>query len=172
MADFYSELSDALINFIRAQKIFFVASASGGQEYPNVSPKGYDSFSVLDSRTVAYIDYPGSGNATAQHISQGGKLTFMFCSFDAKPMVLRLYGQGEVIPASSEKAKELAAKMKKKLPAYARQIIVLHIERVMTSCGYGVPYFVYKGERQTLLAWCKRKLAEGKLSAYLRSLWK
>ncbi len=168
MADFYSELSDALIDFIKAQKIFFIASAQA-QDYPNVSPKGYDCLSVLDSKTVAYIDYPGSGNATAKHISQGGKITLMFCSFDEKPMVLRLYAHGEVVPAGSEKARELAAKVKKELPAYARQIIVLHIERVMRSCGYGVPRFAYLGERSALREWCKRKLAEGKLGEYLKS---
>lgn len=172
MADFYSELSEALIDFIKAQKIFFVASTPPAQDYPNVSPKGDDSLSVLDSKTIAYIDYPGSGNATAQHISQGGRVTMMFCSFDEKPMVLRLYGRGEVIPASSEKAKELAARMKKEPPAYARQIVVLHIERAMTSCGYGVPLFAYMGERPTLIEWCRRKLMEGKLGEYLKSIWK
>ncbi len=169
MAEFYPELDDGLRKFIEAQKMFFVASASpesGGRV--NVSPKGYSSFSVIDSKTAAYIDYPGSGNETARHIAQGGTVTVMFCSFDRKPMILRLYCRGEVIPL--EKAQDITAGMKHMMPPYARQIIFLHIEEVMTSCGYGVPYFKYLGERKTLKEWCKRKLAEGKLGKYIRAL--
>lgn len=169
MAEFYPELDEGLVKFIEAQKIFFVASAShesGGRV--NLSPKGYSSFSVIDSKTVAYIDFPGSGNETARHIAQGGMVTVMFCSFDRKPMVLRLYCGGEVVPL--ENAQDITAKMKRRLPSYARQIILLHIKEVMKSCGYGVPYFRYQGERETLKGWCKKKLADGKLGEYIRNI--
>ena len=169
MAEFCPALDDGLTKFIDAQKIFFVASAppeSG--ERVNVSPKGYSSFSVMDSKTVAYIDYPGSGNETARHIARRGMVTVMFCSFDRKPMILRLYCKGEVIPL--EEAQDIAASIKRELPPHARQIILLHIEEVMTSCGYGVPYFKYLGERKTLKEWCKRKLTKGKLVEYIGTL--
>tara|TARA_B100001964_G_scaffold245211_1_gene330724 strand:- start:1507 stop:1953 length:447 start_codon:yes stop_codon:yes gene_type:complete len=147
MAKFYTALDDGLAKFIDAQKIFFVASAPPDSgERVNVSPKGYSSFSVIDSKTVAYIDYPGSGNETARHIARGGMVTLMFCSFDRTPMILRLYCKGEAIPL--EKAHDIAIGMKREIPPNARQIILLHIEEVMTSCGDGVPYFKYLGERK------------------------
>lgn len=91
----------------------------------------------------------------------------MFCSFDAKPMVLRLYCRGEVLSLEEAERRGLMARMKLEVPSYARQIILLHIQEVMTSCGYGVPYYKYLGERETLREWCKRKQAEGKLEEYM-----
>jgi|Deesub1362A_J573_1020465.scaffolds.fasta_scaffold09491_2 hypothetical protein len=167
MAEFYPELNEELKRFIEAQRIFFVASAPPDGGRVNISPKGYKTFSVIDSKTVAYIDYPGSGNETARHIAQGGMVTVMFCSFDAKPMVLRLYCRGEVLPLDEAERRGLLARMKLEVPSYARQVILLHIQEVMTSCGYGVPYYKYLGERETLREWCKRKQAEGKLEEYM-----
>lgn len=155
MADFYPELNADLREFIEAQKIFFIASAppdSNGRV--NVSPKGYSPLAVLDDRTVAYIDYPGSGNETAEHISNGGKVTVMFCSFDKKPMILRLYCRGEVLPL--DKGRDVLPTSMLEAHPYARQIILLHILEVMTSCGYGVPYFKYLGEREALREWSKK----------------
>ena len=96
MAKFQDELNTALINFIADQKIFFTASAPSDGRI-NLSPKGIDTFRFLDNKTVAYLDLTGSGNETAAHISENGRLTVMFCSFSEKPLILRLYGTGEVI---------------------------------------------------------------------------
>ncbi len=149
MADFYPELSSDMRRFIENQKIFFVASAPPGCEGRiNLSPKGYSCFTVIDSRTVAYIDYPGSGNETAEHINRGGEVTVMFCSFDRKPMILRLYCRGEVIPL--EKAGEVLPASKLEAHPNARQVILLHVQEVMSSCGYGVPYYKYLGDREAL----------------------
>ena len=38
-----------------------------------------------------------------------------------------------------------------------RQIIVLEIESVQTSCGYAVPMYAYRGERDTLARWVEKK---------------
>ena len=165
MAKTYPELSDKLIDFIEAQKIFFVATApAGGDDKDagpiNLSPKGYGSLKVLDSRTVAYADYPGSGNETASHLAKNKNLTMVFCSFDKTPMILRLYGRGEAIQLDTDKGAELADKLGAKVTPYIRQIILLKIDSVKTSCGYGVPYYKYKGERSSLLDWCKRTLSE------------
>jgi hypothetical protein len=149
MADFYPELSGDMVDFIEKQRIFFVASAPPGAEgRVNISPKGYSCFTVIDSKTVAYIDYPGSGNETADHISRGGRVTVMFCSFDKKPMILRLYCRGEVVPL--EKADRIIPASKLVEHPYARQLILLHVEEVMTSCGYGVPYYRFQGDREAL----------------------
>lgn len=160
MADFYPELSSDMRRFIETQKIFFIASAPRGcKGRVNLSPKGYSCFTVIDGKTVAYIDYPGSGNETAKHISGGGMVTVMFCSFDRKPMILRLYCRGEVIPL--EKAREVLPASKLKDHPNARQVILLHVQEVMTSCGYGVPYFKYLGDRETLKAYSEKEKKKG-----------
>src|SRR3990172_7318181 len=97
--------------------------------YINLSPKGYETLKVLDSRTVVYADYPGSGNETATHLQQNGKLTMMFMSFDKTPMILRLYGNGEAISLDSQTGKELKRKMGVKVSQYLRQYILLRIEK-------------------------------------------
>ncbi|MEK6590677.1 MAG: pyridoxamine 5'-phosphate oxidase family protein [Nitrospinota bacterium] len=174
MAKDYLELNEELINFIKNQKIFFVATAPSQLEngYANLSPKGYDTLKVLDNKTVMYADYPGSGNETATHLQQNGKLTMMFMGFDKYPMVLRLYGSGEAISLNGLNGKELIGKMKGKVSPFIRQLICLHIERVRTSCGYGVPYYQYISDRESLIEWCKKATLSGKIREYMGFLWK
>lgn len=174
MAKDYLELNEELINFIRNQKIFFVATAPTQLEngYINLSPKGYDTLKVLDSRTVVYADYPGSGNETATHLQQNGKLTMMFMSFDKTPMILRLYGNGEAISLDSQTGKELKGKMGVKVSRYLRQFILLRIEKVRTSCGFGVPYYQYIGDRESLIEWCKKMTLSEKIKKFMGFLWK
>src|SRR3970040_2487360 len=174
MAKIYPELNDELITFIKNQKIFFVATAPDNLkgEYVNLSPKGYEPLEWLDNKTVDYVDYPGSGNETATHLQQNGKLTMMFASFDKTPMVLRLYGHGEAVALDSPVGKELKEKLDGKVSQYVRQLIILRIEKVKTSCGYCVPYFQYLGERETMIDWCKRAAITGKIKQYMGFLWK
>ena len=174
MAEAYPELNEKLIKFIKAQKIFFVATAPNNLkgEYVNLSPKGYDTFEILDNKTIVYADYPGSGNETATHIQQNGKLTMMFASFDKTPMVLRLYGRGEVVSLDSPAGKLLKEKLSGKITPYIRQLIVLRIEKVKTSCGYGVPLYKYLGNREDMLEWCKKASITGKIKEYMGFLWK
>jgi hypothetical protein len=174
MAKDYPELNEELINFIKAQKIFFVATAPNQSKggYINLSPKGYDTLKVIDNKTVAYADYPGSGNETATHIQQNGKLTMMFVSFDKEPMILRLYGNGEAISLDSPAGKEINEKMREKSSPHTRHLILLHIEKVKTSCGFGVPYYQYIEDRESLIEWCKKATINGKIKQYMGFLWK
>src|SRR6185369_9799319 len=96
MPKFQESLNDDLADFIRRQPMFFVATAAANSRV-NLSPKGLDTLRILDDRTVAYLDITGSGNETAAHVLNDGRLTMMFCSFDDKPLILRLYGRGEVV---------------------------------------------------------------------------
>lgn len=168
MAETFPELDERLINFMKAQKIFFVASAPNDlkNEYVNLSPKGYDTLEVLDSKTVVYADYPGSGNETARHLRENGSLTIMFASFDKAPLILRLYGRGEATALDSPIGRELKEKLGGKVSPYIRQLIILHIEKVGTSCGYGVPYYQYQGKRNTMADWCKKAAITGKIKKY------
>jgi len=53
----YRSLDGNLRAFLEAQHVFFVGTAPGGTGgHVNVSPKGLDSFRVLDGTTVAYLD--------------------------------------------------------------------------------------------------------------------
>ena len=158
MGQRYSELSQDLIQFVWNQSIFFVATASA-EGRVNLSPKGMDSLRVFGPNTVAWLNVTGSGNETAAHLLENDRMTIMFCAFEGKPMILRLYGQAKAYHARDAEWGELAQRFEM-IPG-ARQIFVLNIDLVQTSCGMGVPYFEYKGERHQLTDWAEKKGAEG-----------
>ncbi len=165
MAKFYDSITPELRSFITAQHIFFTASAADRGRV-NLSPKGVATLRVLDERTVAYLDATGSGNETAAHLKADGRLTIMLCSFDAAPRVLRLYGRGRLIfPRDAEWA-ELRP-LWGDLPG-ERQIIVLQVDSLQTSCGFGVPHYEFKEERSALCDWAVAK-GDEKLVEYRRT---
>ncbi len=156
MGKTYQQLDDELICFIKAQKMFFVASAPlAADGHVNVSPKGYDSLVVLDENTVAYIDLGGSGIETQAHMRENGRITLMFCAFEGPANILRLYGRGEAVDFNHADFADLLALF----PAFdrARAIIKIHIESAMDSCGWGVPFFEFKSEREQLHRWVDNK---------------
>jgi hypothetical protein len=171
MGRYYRELSAEHIEFIRGQRMFFVATAPSGQTGRiNLSPKGYQSLHIIDPRTVAYVDYPGSGNETANHLRENGRLTFMWCSFEGKPLILRTYGPGRVIAKPSSEFAELMARHFPQIPIRTtRQLIVQAVEAVQTSCGSGVPLYQYTGERENLRKWADQEVAKGTLEDYIRN---
>ncbi|MFK8050802.1 MAG: pyridoxamine 5'-phosphate oxidase family protein [Halioglobus sp.] len=158
MSDRYEALTDQHIEFIKNQHLFFVGTAAD-DGYINVSPKGMDSFRVIDNSNVVWLNLTGSGNETAAHILENGRMTVMFCSFDKQPLILRMYGQAEVLHTRDSGWSDLA----KLFPDYvsARQLFSLKIDLVQGSCGYAVPFFEMKGERPTLRKWADNKGKEG-----------
>lgn len=153
-------ISDELAAFIAAQPLFFVASAPlAGDGHVNLSPKGLDCFAVLSPRSVAYLDLTGSGNETAAHLAENGRITFMFCAFRGSPRILRLYGTGTVVLPGSDRWDELLPRFPV-LPG-VRQIIEAEIDRVQTSCGYAVPLMDLVRPRDTLLRWAENRGEEG-----------
>ena len=160
MARFYPALEARHRDFITAQKLFFTATGTSDSRL-NLSPKGMDSLRVLSDRCVAYLDLTGSGNETAAHLKHDGRMTMMWCSFDADPLILRLYGHGHVVRRQDAAWAELHHHFAA-LPG-ERQIIVLDIDAVQTSCGYAVPTYTYLGERDTLARWAEKKGAVGLL---------
>lgn len=164
MGKFFEAINDHHREFIEAQHLFFVGTAPlDGGGHINLSPKGLDSFRVLSPSKVTYMDIVGSGNETSAHILENGRITFMFCAFDGPPNILRLYGKGYTVLPTDEEWKELSSHFTL-LPA-TRQIIVADIFKVQTSCGFGVPYYEYTGERDHAHKWAEKKGAEG-LEAY------
>jgi hypothetical protein len=163
MAKFYSEINPSLQNFIKEQKIFFTATAPQKGRI-NLSPKGIDTFRCLDNKTVAYLDLTGSGNETSAHLNEDSRITIMFCSFSEKPLILRLYGQGKVIRPRDKEWQKFYSLFN---PVTGeRQIIVVEVDSAQTSCGYGVPVYEFKEERETLIEWATKKGEQG-----IREYW-
>ena len=156
-----SETIDARCRqFIEAQRLFFTASAPSGPEgRVNLSPKGMVGLSVIDERTVAYLDLVGSGVETIAHLRENGRITLMFCAFEGPPLIVRLYGRGETVEPGDERF----AALRGRFPAAdgARAIIVIKVDRVSESCGHGVPLYSHQGERPQMDAFAKNKGAEG-----------
>lgn len=165
MANQFPEILPEHRRFIERQRIFFVGSAPLGGGHVNVSPKGYDSLRVISPTAVAYLDLTGSGNETSGHVQENGRVTFMFCAFEGPPLILRLYGTARTVLPDAPEWDGLLARFRPM--AGTRQIIHATIHKVLTSCGYGVPFFEYRGERDTLRRWAEAKGPEG-LAAYRR----
>ena len=160
------EITDHLRAFIANQSVFFVASAPlAADGHVNLSPKGLDTFRVLGPDRVAYLDLTGSGNETAAHMAENGRITVMFCAFEGRPMILRLFGRGRSVLPGSEEWPKLVGEFDE-IPGI-RQIIVADIYRVQTSCGFGVPLMGDAEHRDQLIEWAERKGDEG-LVAYRR----
>jgi len=159
----YENITPELRAWIEEQHIFFVGTAPlSGDGHVNLSPKGHDCLKILDETTVCYMDMTGSGNETSAHILENGRITFMWCGFEGAPRILRLYGRGEVVLSDdTKKWKELVNKFDTPVLPGTRQIVINHVDRVQTSCGYAVPYMDFKEDRMSLQKWSKVKGDEG-----------
>lgn len=146
--DFFDALNDDHRALIARQPMFFVATAAPDARI-NLSPKGMDSFRVLDAHTVAYLDLGGSGNETQAHLMADGRITIMFCAFDTPPLILRLYGRGTAILPQDEGFGAIATHFPR-LPG-VRQVFRIAIDSIQTSCGWGVPQMALAKERATLV---------------------
>jgi hypothetical protein len=156
-----------LAAWMRQQHVFFVATAPLAQDgHVNCSPKGGDCFRVLGPLEVAYQDYTGSGAETAAHLRENGRIVVMFCAFDGKPNIVRLHGRGELLTPDQADYEALAAQFPPN-PG-ARAIIRVQVARVSTSCGYSVPTFDFRADRDILDKWATAKGEEG-LAEYRRT---
>lgn len=154
MATFYSELSQSLQQFIADQPVFFVATAPITGRV-SLSPKGINTFRCVSNTTAIWLDLTGSGNETAAHVRQNGRVTVMFCSFSKIPRILRLYGNARSIQPTDDEWAMLISQFPS-LPGI-RQIFFMDIQQVQTSCGFGVPIMEFQHERQRLADWAKKK---------------
>lgn len=153
--------------FVAAQRIFFTASAAPTGRV-NVSPRPTDAFRVIDDRTVCYRDLTGSGSETSAHLRVSNRLTIMFCAFEGPPTILRIYGEAESHARGTSAYRSLLERaFESAEPPGSRQIVLLRVDLVQTSCGFGVPLFDYVGERDTLARWAETK-GESELETYRR----
>jgi hypothetical protein len=164
MGKVYEAIDDKLGAWIRRQPLFFVATApSGDSGHVNLSPKGpIETLRVLGPRRVAYLDLIGSGAETTAHLRENGRIVLMLCAFEGPPRIVRLHGRGEVFQLGEPRYAELEAELDFGAVAAAedgsRAIVVVDVDRIADSCGYGVPRMRYEGERPQQMAWIESKL--------------
>jgi hypothetical protein len=166
VAEFFDAIDDAHEAFMARQHVFFVATTAPGTRI-NLSPKGLDCFRVLDARTVAWLDLGGSGNETNAHLLADGRITVMFCAFDQPALILRLYGRARPVLPQDDGWRNLYARFEPL--AGTRQIFVMAVDQVQTSCGYAVPQMALVRERQTLTKLHARSTPEQMLAHWAGS---
>ena len=163
----YKELKEKDKSFIKKQKLFYIASSSG-QEV-NLSPKGYDSIRILDSKTILYLDFPGSGNRTGRDIKNGGEITLVFNSFEeSEAKILRIFAKGEIIDLENSLFSKFVEKFKTE-SKYIRQFMLFNIYAVETSCGESVPIMKFERTRTELFDWIKKMESKDKLAEYIEN---
>lgn len=155
-------ITPELKEFIEQQKIYFVGTAAA-EGRVNISPKGTDSFRVINPNKIVWLNLTGSGNETAAHLLKDSRMTIMFCAFDGKPLILRLYGTAKIYHKRD-------ADFHQYIPLFdtnvgTRQIIEMEVDLVQTSCGFAVPFLDFKEERTTLNDWAKKQ-GEEKINEY------
>ena len=158
MGQQYLELNDKHIQFINDQKIYFIGTAAKSGSV-NVSPKGGDSLRVVSSTEIAWLNLTGSGNESAAHVLDSPRMTIMFCSFKDKPLILRVYGKARVLHRNSRDWEDYHSKFP--FSVAARQIFVLDISLVQSSCGMSVPFYHYEGDRDALSKWSEKQGPDG-----------
>ncbi|WP_066223995.1 pyridoxamine 5'-phosphate oxidase family protein [Formosa haliotis] len=153
-----NHISKRIQSFISKQNMFFVGTAAD-EGRVNISPKGMDSFRVINKNKIIWLNLTGSGNETAAHLLKHNRMTIMFCAFEGNPLILRLYGTAKIFhPRDSEFNTYISH-----FPTTvgARQIIEMDVDLVQTSCGFAVPLMEYKADRDTLVEWSEEKGQKG-----------
>lgn len=158
MAKQFPQIDARLQAFIDAQQMFFVATAAQDGRV-NVSPKGMDSLRVLGPNRILWRNVTGSGNETAGHLKRVNRMTLMWCSFGAKPMILRCYGTARAVHAYDPDWDEMVGHFPEHLGA--RQVYDMAVDLVQTSCGFAVPRMEFTAERDVLTKWAEDKGREG-----------
>ena len=158
MAKQFSSFEPEHLGFVAAQHVFFVGSAAESGRV-NVSPKGTDSLRILGPDRLIWLNLTGSGNETAGHIARINRMTIMWCSFAARPLILRAYGTARMVQPGDADWAGLAGHFPADVGA--RQVFDMAVGMVMTSCGWGVPFMDHAGERPTIRSWAEAKGAAG-----------
>ena len=149
MGKLFDNITPQLIEWIEHQKMFFVATAPlSEQGHINCSPKGLDSFRILDGNTVVYQDLTGSGIETIAHIKENKRIVIMFCAFDGPPKIVRLHGHGEVVERDHPEFNTMSKLFEERIGV--RAYIKLHTTRISDSCGYAVPKYEFVEDRDVL----------------------
>lgn len=167
MGKTHDVIDETLAAWIGQQRLFFVSTAPlSDTGHVNCSPKGGDAFRVIDPLTVAYQDLTGSGAETIAHLRENGRIVILFCAFDGPPRIVRLHGRGEVLEPGDADFEKLASRFPPNIGT--RAIIRIAVTRASDSCGFGVPLYEFRGERDTLDKWAAAK-GPNKIREYQQS---
>jgi Pyridoxamine 5'-phosphate oxidase len=172
MGQVYDGIDERLERWISQQAMFFVGTAPLDPDgHVNVSPKGpIDALRVLRPTSVAYLDVVGSGAETIAHLRENGRIVIMLCAFDGPPRILRIHGRGEVVLAGDGRFDELIEQCgfaEPEAPEARRAVVLVDVDRVADSCGYGVPLMSYQDRRPHQDLWAAKKLRVGGPEALL-----
>ncbi len=172
MGKIFDVIDEQLERWILRQSMFFVGSAPlDADGHVNVSPKGpIDSLKVLTPTSVAYLDLIGSGAETIAHVRENGRIVIMLCAFEGPPRIVRLHGRGEVVVASDPRFEgliEMSGFPAPATPQARRAIVLVDVDRIADSCGYGVPLMKHEGNRPHMELWAAKKVRVGGPEALL-----
>ncbi len=163
----YTQIDDRIQQWIDRQHVFFVATApQSGTGLINCSPKGLDCLRVLSPNEIAYVDTGGSGIETVAHLKENGRIVLMMCAFDGPPKIFRFYGRGVVLEPHEDEFERVLARFPA-MPA-ARNIIRIDLERIIDSCGYGVPLYEFRQHRDSLPNYFSEQ-TEAEMTEYRRN---
>ncbi|KAK5175840.1 uncharacterized protein LTR77_000980 [Saxophila tyrrhenica] len=175
MGVFYETIPESMIEWIRKQHVFWVATAPlSASGHVNVSPKGGQYFGVLDEKTFWYHDLSGSGNETISHIYENGRITIQLCAFEGGPKIVRLWGKGQVLENGTKDFSDFVSKNSVELLPGTRSIIIVDIHQVGSSCGFSVPFYDFKAYRPVLndhFAKKEKRFKEGKADESMDHYW-
>lgn len=164
MAKIFDRIDDDLRAWIAEQPMWFVATSPlSADGHINMSPRGHDSFSVLDDHRVGWVDYTGSGIETIAHIRENARVCLMLSSFGPRPRIVRLHGRGAVHVPGETLFDEVTA-LHPEHPS-TRAVITVDVTRISDACGWGVPMMEPTGERELLKQYAENKGEEG-MAAY------
>jgi hypothetical protein len=160
----YDVIDGTTRQWLAKQPVFFVATAPNDPDgHVNLSPKGAArAFRVLGPTRVAYVDLVGSGVETVAHLQENGRIVLMFCAFAGPPKIVRLHGQGRVVPNDDPEFMALLAEfsLDDDARALAREIVVVEATRISDSCGFVVPRMDLVSQRDQLLRWGEQQHAK------------
>lgn len=161
MGNVHAGIEGRLRKFVEEQQVFFVATAPlAADGHVNLSPRGIPgSFAVLDEHTFAWLDGTGSGSETIAHLRENGRITVMFCAFEGPPNIVRLHGTGRVVTRYDDGYAALAERFSD-VPG-ARAVVVVDVDRISDSCGWGVPLMELRGQRDLLGPYFDRRGPDG-----------
>jgi hypothetical protein len=160
----YDVIDNATRQWLTKQPMFFVATAPDDPDgHLNLSPKGAaGAFRVLGPTRVAYVDLVGSGVETVAHLRENGRIALMFCAFSGPPKIVRLHGQGRVVPQDDAEFATLLPEfaLDGDARALARGIVVVETTRISDSCGFTVPRMDLVSQRDQLMRWGEQQQAK------------
>ena len=129
-----------MARWISAQPLWFVATRTAYRRWARQRlAQRHDSLTILGPHRVAWVDYTGSGVETIAHVRENGRGCI---ALPGEPACVDVVGRCPAHPST-------------------RAVVIVDVERVSDSCGYGVPVMDLVEERDLLRLFADKKGPEG-----------